>query len=266
MDQDKRARKILLGTALTAGLLALGLTLTGNTARALSLVTQSSYVSGFHVPSGSSRAVQQSVLNGRPITIQLCAHPGRSPASVLAHYVKVARAETPARLPFLLEEFTGGGGGNVIWTTQDGTRKAVLVSPDPRGGGGGAAFRLIAEEPQQGQPTQTPPAGEVVLPGGLYAPGGFEISYCLTQRDGTGTAVLQASGSCRDAAAGLLSELERRGFTLQREARAAYQAHTPDTRLILPFAHRSGALAGHLVVSPNETGGARACLTVREGS
>lgn len=261
MEQPKGAQKFLVGTVLTAGLVALGLAVTGHSARALTLV-QGSFVEGFHVLDGSSRSVSEVALNGRPTTIQVCYHPSKTPDEILAHYAKVAHGESPANAPYLVEE-NPDGGGSVIWVTLEGERKAVLVASDPRGG---AEFRLIAEAPVEGRPTREAAPQDAILPGGVAAPDGFRLVYCLAERDGTGTAILEAPGEGRDAAAGVLTALSERGFVTRSDLRAAYADHTPDTRLTIPFAHRSGALAGHLVVSPNETGGARVCLTVREGS
>ncbi len=261
MQQTDGAQKFLLATALTAGLVALGLAVTGHSARALTLV-QGSFVEGFHVLDGSSRNISEISLNGRPTTIQVCYHPSKTPGEILAHYTRVAHGESPASVPYLVQE-TPDGDGSVVWVTLEGKRKAVLVTSDPRGG---TEFRLIVEAPVEGRPTRAAAPGDAVLPGGVLAPQGFTLVHCVARRDGTGTAILEASGEGRDAAASLLGALSERGFVAQTDLRAIYAQHTPDTRLTIPFTHRSGTLAGHLVVSPNGTGGARVCLTVREGS
>ena len=267
MERSQRAQRVLLGAGLTAGLLALGFYVTGaSPARAWSRLAPPAAPGGFVVIDGSQQGYQEVTLNGRPTRVLVCTHPGKSPREVLKHYARVAAAETPPKIPFVAEE--ADDGGSLVWVTPDGTRKAVLVGPIP--GGVGSVFRLISVEGpslQTGQPvpSRAPPPGEAtLLPGGAIAPPGFRVGFCLTRPDGSGSAVLEARGACRDVAARLLDELERVGFSVEEQAAQALRAATPDTRLLLPLRHRSGSSSGHLAVSPSEDG-ARASLSVRVG-
>jgi tripartite ATP-independent transporter DctM subunit len=82
-------------------------------------------IGGIGIPEMRRRGYSPALATG------LIAHAGTFgiliPPSVTMILYGVARAETPAGLPFLLQEFEGGQGGNLIWTTEDGTRKAALV-------------------------------------------------------------------------------------------------------------------------------------------
>lgn len=233
---------------MTVGLFALGLSVTGSSARALALITPDAS-GGLRVPSGATRTSKRVQLNGQPTTVQVCYSPNRSPASILAHYRKIASSETVAGVPYLVEESPDGG--SVVWTTVGGGRKAVIAESDPRGG---TSFRLIDE------PTPTK-AGKVasttLLPGGLHAPPGYTVGFCVTNPDTTGTAILESHGSPRDVLAGLLPALRSAGF-----APAAQAAATQNNRLHLTFDHASGSLSGLLTASETRTG-ARICLTVR---
>jgi hypothetical protein len=256
LQTQDRYRQLLVGAGLTLGLVALGLYVTGNSARALSLVTPASKDGGFFVPRGSSGVVQTVILNGKPATVQLCRHPTRTPKSVLDAYRDVAANETLANVPYAIDETADGG--TLVWATPDGSRKAVVVTPHPAGG---SEFRLISE-PTPSTVGQVLPQS-TTLPGGIQAPPGFQVGFCVTQPGGTGSAMLEAPGTCREVAAGLLSELRGARFDTQRADAEANALNTQNTRrLVLPFEHASGALAGHLIVTPTRQG-ARACLTVR---
>ncbi len=251
----KRPPQLLVGAALSAGLVAFGLAITGSSARALSLVTPTLSDGGFFVPSGSRSSVQQISLNGEPTTVQLCNHPTRSARSVLDAYRKVAADETLAKIPYLLEE-TADGGGTLVWATPEGVRKSVTVTPGLRGG---SEFRLITERSPRSLGTPLPRT--TILPGGIQAPPGYQLGFCATAPDGSGTAILNAPGTCRDVAAGLLRELRSARFGTDSRQLADYE-NSKNTRLTLPFEHASGTLTGHLIVTPTPTG-SRACLTVR---
>lgn len=254
----KRPRQLLVGAALTVGLVAVGLAVTGDSARALSLVTPALTDGGFFMPTGSRAATQQITLNGKPTRVQLCSHPTRSPRSVLTQYRAIAAEETLAGVPYLLEE-NADGSGTLVWAAPDGVRKAVTVSP---GIGGGSEFRLITEPTPVPAATRLP--NDTVLPGGILAPPGFRVAFCAAQNNGAGTAILEAPGSCRDVAAGLLRALRGARFDTDSSQLRDYESAggSRNTRLILPFDHESGTLAGHLIVTPTPAG-SRACLTVR---
>ena len=240
------------------GLLAVGLAVTGDSARALSLVTPALASGGFFMPSGSRTTTQQISLNGKPTTVQLCSHPTRTPRSVIAEYRAQAAEETMAGVPYLLQE-TADGGGTIVWAAPDGARKAVTVLP---GLNGGSEFRLITE-PMTAAPG-TPVPGATVLPGGVQAPPGLNVGFCVTQPNGAGTAILEGPGTCRDVAATLLRELRGARFNTDMSQLADYEAAggSRNKRLTLPFEHASGTLTKHLIVTPTPTG-SRACLTVR---
>jgi hypothetical protein len=268
LEGTQQAQRVVLGASITAGLIALGLYVSGaSPARAWSRLSPQPPLAGLVALPGSRHGDQEVVLNGRPTPVRVCWHPSRAPREVLAHYAKVAAGETAAGVPYVLAEAEHGG--SVLWVTPEGTRKAVLVDAAPEGG---TVFRLIAEEGaslRAGQPVPAfgpKPAKEVLLPGGAAAPPGVRVGFCVVNPDGSGTATLDANGAPRDVAARVLAELERVGFSVagdDPEARLLSEA-LPQTRTILPLRHRSGTLSGHLSVSPHEAG-VRAALTIRSG-
>lgn len=204
-DRTATLVRVLAGTGLTAGLVAFGLFVTGTGTRAHALLLAPALSRhGVDAMEGSISAEGEVLVDGQPTQVSDCWSVSRSPGEVLHHYEALARSEC-GTLPFLAED-TPGGGGSLVWVTEDGTRRAVIVRPDSRGG---TSYRIL----ETGAPVAQTDAGRS-LPGGVTPPAGADVLLSVVSRDGSGTALLRASGPVEGVAARCASALEARGFTV----------------------------------------------------
>ncbi len=243
-DRTATLMRVLAGTGLTAGLVAFGLfvTGTGNRAHALLLAPALSR-HGVDALEGSISAEGEVLVDGQPTQVSDCWSVSRSPGEVLRHYEALARSEC-GTLPFLAED-TPGGGGSIVWVTDDGNRRAVIVRPDARGG---TSYRILETGAPSGQD-----AGKA-LPAGLAPPAGADVLLSVVARDGSGTALLRASGPVEGVAARCASSLEARGFIVDSPAsgRAGTTLTVSDAR----------GPRGTVVIAADGDG-ARVSLTIR---
>ena len=253
MDATTMLTRCLLGTALTCGLLAFGVTFTGLDARAAQAGWFQPAWRGAVAPLPNAQArVGQATLSGLPTQV-LRGQSERSPRSVFQHYRRQALAAGGGET--LVEVDHGADGGVLAWIGDGGERLGVIVEPNAAGG---SRYRLLDSRP----PTQ-PAHGALGLPAGLAAPHAFSVISSVTHDDGTGHALLAYDGGVQDAAAALREHLEAHGFTVDAGAARALAAAQPDTdRLALPFA--GDGRRGLLIVASN-TGRARITLSVSEG-
>ncbi len=243
----RRASQLLVGSALTAGLVWFGFLVTGTRVSAL---TGGGHGPGALPPLPGSEAVHSTLLvDGRPTRVSECLAPS-PPSVVLEAYVKVAAADAErAGLPFLAQDDATGGA--LVWATAEGRRRAVLVESDPLGR---ARYRLIQTDP----PAPGAPRAAPRLPGGLPAPAGVEVVLSLERPGGGGFALLRSSAPVATTADRCLAAFARAGLSVEAAASAS---SGPDGALTLPLHDASGP-RGVLSVLPDGQGGARASLTV----
>lgn len=243
-DRTATLIRVLAGTGLTAGLVAFGLFVTGTGSRAHALLLAPALSrQGVDALEGSISAEGEVLVDGQPTLVSDCWSVSRSPGQVLHHYEALARSEC-GTLPFLAED-TPGGGGSIVWVTDDGTRRAVLVRPDSRGG---TSYRIL----ETGAPTGKD--ADKALPGGVATPAGADVLLSVVAKDGSGTALLRASGPVEGVAARCASSLEARGFIVDSPAhgRAGTTLTVSDAR----------GPRGTVVIAADGDG-ARVSLTIR---
>jgi len=222
MDRRPRAGRIAAGLGLTAGLLGLGLLVSGHSARALSW-TASPPALESEVLTGRPTGRAEVVIDGEPTRLQVCRSP-QAPGAVLARYRELAEAEARAGTPVLVQEGRDRR-HMLIWVTGAGVRKALLTEPDPAGG---TRYKLL--EGRLGDPRE-----ELDLPGGLAAPLGAEVVFAVDEGAGTGIALLEARGGVHGVADRVIASLEAAGFRVDRRAAAALAEHAGQGRVAVPF-------------------------------
>ncbi len=241
----RRAPQVLVGSALTAGLIWFGFLVTGTRVSALT----GGPGPGGLTPLPGSEATHSTVLvDGQPTRMSECLA-ASPPSVVLERYADLAAAESEAAgVPFIAEDHPGGGA--LVWTAPDGRRRAVVVESDPLGR---ARYRLIESDLQT-----TPPAPR--MPRGLSAPGGgVDLVMSIERPGGGGFALLRSAASVTATADRCLASLARDGLSVEAAASAS---PGPDGALALPL-HDADGPRGLLTVTPDGQGGARASLTVQ---
>ena len=258
-----------MGATLTAGLVASGLALMGQSASALSWWKGKRGLNTSLVAlEGDLGEAQELRLNGRLTRVTLC-RSELSPQAVLKRYTRQADAERAADTPYLLE--THPEGGSLLWTTSEGLNKAVLVQADPLRRGR-SLYRLVldARRAPLALPTQGgalgPGGEEAALPGGLPTPSGCRVAFSLAHKQGGGTAILLGKGDPAGLAARILRSLKARGYTTRPEDERALKgvqgAGSRAHPLAIPLQHSSGKVSALLSVT-RASGGSRATLSLR---
>ena len=241
-----RFQDAIAGAGLSLGLLALGVCLSGNSARALSYAGEPAGPAGLQALPGSVSRGGELSIGGAPTRVRSC-RTHEPPGAVLARYRALASAESGA-LPWV--ESDAPDGGLVAWVSPDGLRKAVQVVALP---GGGAAYELLESDPPSAR-------GEDRLPADLPLPYGCRLAFSAVRPDGTGTALLLAAGTPAFALGACLDALRARGFEVDERTAAALDE--PGALHTVPF--RAPGRSGLLTVAPAE-GGARVSLTIQRG-
>lgn len=240
----RRASQLLVGSALTAGLIWFGFLVTGTRVSAL---TGGPGPGGLAPLPGSEARHSTVLVDGHPTRVSECLA-ASPPSIVLEKYVALAASESErAGVPFVAQEHAGGGA--IVWATAEGQRRAVMVEADPVGR---ARYRLIESDlPRTAAPTPR-------LPRGLTSPAGVEVVLSVERPGGAGFALLRSSAPVPATADRCLAALARDGLSV--EATAVATSHA-DGALTLPL-HDATGPRGVLTVMPDGQGGARASLTV----
>lgn len=241
----RRAPNVLLGVALSAGLIWFGFLVTGTRVDALVGGARP----GGLTPLPGSEALHTTVLvDGQPTRVSDCTL-ASAPAAVLARYEALAAAESRrSDAPYIKQDAPALGGGVLLWRAPDGRRRAVFVEADRLGR---ARYRLLESDP--------PRAGSRRLPGGIEAPPGVEVVMSVERPGGGGLALLRTVAPVPAAADRLIGALAREGLTADP---AAVALLTGDGAVTVPLSDGRGAARGVLTVSPDGQGGARASLTL----
>lgn len=240
-----RLRDAIAGAGLSLGLLGLGVCLSGNSARALSFATEPEGPAGLQALPGSVSRTGELSIDGTPTRIRAC-RTGEPTSSVLERYQALAAAESQDR-PWV--ESDDEAGGYVAWVSPDGLRKAVKVTSLP---GGGCEYELLEAD--------APGTRSQRLPADLPLPSGCRIAFSLVRADGTGTALLLASGTPAFAIGTCLDTLRAQGFQVDERAAAALEAE--DGPRTVPFS--APDRRGLLMATPTP-GGARISLSIHQG-
>lgn len=250
--------RILAGAGLSAGLVGLGLALSGPDVRALSSGRRAvAPLEGLPVAVGEALRSDVLYVNGRLSEVLSC-RADATPTAVLERYARQAAAETPPGAPYALE--TSPDGGSVVWVTPAGVHKAAIVERAPEGG---VRYRLILDRTRDRVPAANAP-----FPGGILPPQGAEVAFTVCAPDGTGLLLFEVPHAGYEVTDPLLAALEARGFRPDERARRAYDEAGRSSpgpaaeSVTIPFSHVAGALSGHLVVSRGPDG-ARVSLSVR---
>lgn len=242
--------RIASGVGLTVGLLALGLGLTGTTARARSFLDLGGPAALTALAGSSTSPSAELTIDGTPTRVRSCLSP-EGPRVVFEHYRQVAAREAGDE-PWV-EARDPDGGGLITWLAPEGLRKSVRVEREPRGG---ARYELMEADPAA--------PGARRLPCDLPVPALCQVAFSVVRQDGTGMALLLARSSPDAAARSCLETLAAQGFSLDPAAAAALDGLARDSGegdlpLCLPFG--APGRRGLLVVSPAD-GGARVSLAI----
>jgi hypothetical protein len=256
------AGRVLGAAGLSAGLIAFGLVVSGNTARARELyVRATAPATGVEpVPGSRARPAREVLIDGVPTRVVSCEHAGRSPDSVRRSFEEQAARESISgdlHFPYM-SAADRHGEGFVVWTdARTGRRRGAIVRAGARGG---AEYVLIDGDSKLEPAARADRAAlnGPALVGGVEAPGG--ACPILTVDEGRGgLALVEVPGTPSGVAARVVDALAAKGFTIDVDA--ARESGGRNGRMNIPFEKQG--VRGLAVIAPLDGTRSRVSYMVR---